>query len=602
MLPQLKVKSNQIDVINQFLGLNKNFKIEQSEFSDTKNMTNDYFPILGNRIKRGIFDKLNKPQGILGGKYLSYVDDNKLYYNEQEVCELEANDKDRQLVMMGAYLCVFPDGVIYNTYTEEIDYINNTVTTTTPPTLTLAKMDGTKFNSSNTITSNTEPTDKTKYWIDTSLIDSVVIKMYSSNTSMWVSVGTTYVKIESPGIGKGFKPYDAAEFSGIDKSADIYNGQDFNQVNIIFDCGDDYVVIAGLINQVFTNTRNITIKREMPQMDYVCELSNRIWGCSSDNHELYACKLGDPKNWKCYAGLDSDSYAATIGSEDEFTGAISYQGYVFFFKENGYHKVYGTKPSNFEVMYKPCRGVQAGSEKTLQVVNEVLMYKARDAVCMFDGTVNKISERIDNTTYYGGVAGVYRDKYYISMRDADYNFGLFVYDTTKGTWIKEDDLELKYAANAGGGLYLVDRDYNMFVVNNEKIYVKKFPESTLFPGKDLFPGNSKLGQLEDSVEWSFESGDIGDDSPYHKYIKRIDMRFWLDISSYMKIEIMYDSTDQWLKVMEYYSTRKRSIDMPISIQRCDHFRLRISGKGDMKLYSIAKVTETGTDSGGDANG
>ena len=30
---------------------------------------------------------------------------------------------------------------------------------------------------------------------------------------------------------------------------------------------------------------------------------------------MYACKQGDPTNWYCYAGLDNDSYASTIGTE-----------------------------------------------------------------------------------------------------------------------------------------------------------------------------------------------------------------------------------------------------------------------------------------------
>lgn len=600
MLPQLNRKTNQIDLTNSFLGINKKFKIENNEFEDTLNMTNDYFPILGNREKRGIIKTLTKPQAMLGGKYLCYVDNNALYYNDELITTLEATDNDRQLVMMGALLCVFPDGLIYNTYTKEISHIENEVTTTTPPTLTLCKLDGTKFNQSNTVTSDTEPTDKTKYWIDTSQ-DNVVIKLYSQSTSMWVSVGTTYIKIESTGIGKGFKAYDAVLFDGIDKSSALYNGLDLNQNMIVFDAADNYLVVAGLMNQTFTNSKNVTVKRRLPKMDYVCELSNRIWGCSSENHEVYACKLGDPTNWYDYAGLDSDSYAATIGTEDVFTGAISYQGYVFFFKENGYHKVYGTKPSNFEIIWKPCRGVQNGSEKSLQVVNEVLVYKARDSVCMFDGSVSKISERIDSTTYYDAVAGTYRDKYYISMRDDRYNYYLYVYDTTKGTWIQEDNTKLLYAVLANGGLYLLTSENRLLVVNSEKIYTKKFPKADIYPGADSYPGDSVIGQMEDNIEWSFTTGDIGDDSPYHKYIKRIDMRLWLDISAYMKIEIMYDSSEQWLKVMEYYCTRKKSIDMPISIQRCDHFKLRVSGHGDMKLYSLAKVTETGTDLGGDSN-
>lgn len=594
MLPQMKTKKNSVDMQNIFNGINLNFQISESEFSEMKNMTNDYFPALGNRSKRGIMKKLEKPMGMLGGQYLSYVDDNRLYYNESFIAQLEETNAERQMLMMGAFLCVFPDGLIFNTETKEISYIENEVTTTQAPTFTLCKLDGMVFDDSNTVTSDTVPEDKTKYWIDTSN-DTVVIKIYSTNTSQWVSVGTTYVKVSSPGIGIGFQAYDAALFSGIDESQDVYNNVDLNQTNIIFDAADDYLVIVGFINKQFTNSKNITVKREMPKMDFVCELDNRIWGCSSKNHEIYASKLGDPKNFNFFGGYDSDSYAATIGTEDIFTGAIAYSGYVFFFKESGYHKIYGNKPSNFEIIWKPCRGVQRGSEKSLAVVNEMLMYKSRDAVCIFDGSVNKVSDNLGNTSFYGAVAGSYRDKYFISMRDADYHFSLFVYDTTKHMWVKEDDRELRYTAYADGALYMVDNAYTMYVVNQEKMYSKFYPCEEVIPDAVLFPGNSVSGNLEAEIEWSFTTGDMGMQSPYQKYIKRVDIRMWLDISSFLRVEVMYDSSDEWIKLMEYYATKKRSFDMPLVIQRCDHFRLRFSGHGDMKLYSMAKITEQGTD-------
>ena len=58
-----------------------------------------------------------------------------------------------------------------------------------------------------------------------------------------------------------------------------------------------------------------TLKREMPNMDYLTVADNRIWGCSNSAHEIYACKQGDPTNWYSYAGISKDSYAVTIGSD-----------------------------------------------------------------------------------------------------------------------------------------------------------------------------------------------------------------------------------------------------------------------------------------------
>lgn len=592
-LPNLTRKGSMdtVNMISQFAGLNMNERINEAECFDMKNLTTDMFPVLATRKKRGIIKTLEKPQGIIGGRYLGYVDNDKLYYDDIYVCDLEEGG-ERKLVMMGAYLCVFPDGVVYNTYDRSLLTIENEVTTTTHPTVTLCKIDGTNFTSDNCITSDTEPTDKKKYWLDTSQ-DTVVLKMYSDSYSMWVSVGTTYCKFEAPGIGVGFKDYDAADFSGVDTDK-TYNNWDFNQSNLIYKAGEDYLIVAGLIDKVFTNSRNITVKRKMPKMDFVCESGNRLFGCSSENHEIYASKLGDPTNWYSYAGLDSDSYAATVGTQNVFTACVAYSGYVFFFKEDGYHKMYGNKPSNFEIVWKPGRGVQQGSDKSVCVVNDTLFFKARDAVCVYDGSCVSISDKLGFNNYYDAVAGNYRTKYYVSMRDDAYNYYLYVYDLSKGTWTKEDKKHVYFMAYGNNGLFMIDYDRNLEVVNNEAIRKRRFPSKTLYPSKALYPGYSDDGTLEEQVEWFFESGDIGLDSPYEKYIKRLNIRLHLDARAKVKIEIMYDSSGSWKHLIEYFATNTRSIELPVTIERCDHLRLKFTGAGDFKLYSISKVIEGGT--------
>lgn len=597
MLPELNIKSSNVTLLNTFLGVNKNLQIQDAEFSDMKNITNDYFPVIANRKKRGVMDKMTKPQGMLGGSCLSYVDDNKLYYDEEYVCDLEKTDAERQLVIMGAYLCVFPDGVVYNTYKKEIDHIENEVTKSMV-SVSLAKMDGTLYDDSNTVWSDREPEDKTLYWVDMSQTP-VIMKMYSESLASWVSVATTYIKVAGEGIGNGFQAYDAARFSGFD-TGHTYNNMDLNQTNIIYAAGEDYLIIAGLIDEGWTNSRDVTIKRELPELDFVCENNNRLWGCSSINHEVYSCKQGDPKNWNFFGGLDSDSYAATVGTQNIFTGCISYAGYVFFFKEDGYHRVYGSKPSEFQIQWKPGRGVQLGSEKSIAIVNEMLFFKARDAVCAYDGSIVSISDNLGTEPYYDAIGVGYREKYYISMRDSEYRWRLYVYDISKGTWCIEDDINVKYMAYANNGTYIVDSDNNVFVINNEKIYRKYFPldpnvdEKYHYPGKDIYPGNIPYGEMEDDFDWNLETGDIGMDSPLHKYVKSLNIRFMLAEQSKMKIEIMYDSTDDWENVMEFYCTKKRSYEIPVSIKRCDHFRIRFSGRGDFRIFSIAKSMEGGS--------
>ena len=67
-------------------------------------------------------------------------------------------------------------------------------------------------------------------------------------------------------------------------------------------------------------------RRSVPEMDFVIESGNRLWGCKygvvdgKAVNEIYASKLGDFKNWNCYAGRSTDSYVATRGSDGPFTG------------------------------------------------------------------------------------------------------------------------------------------------------------------------------------------------------------------------------------------------------------------------------------------
>ena len=158
----------------------------------------------------------------------------------------------------------------------------------------------------------------------------------------------------------------------------------------------------------------------MPKMDFIVESNNRLWGCRygvANNgkvvNEIYASKLGDFKNWNCYMGASTDSYAASVGTDGQFTGAVTHLGYPIFFKENCLHKVYGNYPANYQVQTTSCRGVQKGSEKSLAIVNEVLYYKSQNGICAYDGSLpNEISAEFGDERYSGAVAASHNNKYY----------------------------------------------------------------------------------------------------------------------------------------------------------------------------------------------
>jgi hypothetical protein len=271
-------------------------------------------------------------------------------------------------------------------------------------------------------------------------------------------------------------------------------------------------------------------------------------------------------------GLSTDSYAVTCGTDGQFTAAVTHLGHPLFFKETCVHKVYGNIPANFQIQTTNCRGVAKGSEKSLATVNEVLYYKSRSGVCAYDGSLpTEISYALGDTYYSDAVAGQFGNKYYISMKDCYGQYHLFVYDTQKGMWHREDCTKAMEFCNCRGELYFIDDKGNIKTVNGSG-------------AEDTAP-----------ISWMAETGIIGCDSPDKKYVSRLTIRMALDIGSTVDFYIQYDSMDSWEHAGSLSGTSLKTFNVPIKPHRCDHFRLRIEGEGEAKIFSIVKTIEEGSD-------
>jgi hypothetical protein len=262
-------------------------------------------------------------------------------------------------------------------------------------------------------------------------------------------ITSLYCKLSAAGINSGFKQYDGVSISG--SNVAVINGS-----KIIQNIGDGYIIVSAKGVASTTQAAGITISRTVPQMDFLTENNNRVWGCSSAKHEVYASKLGDPFNWNCYEGIATDSYIATIGSDGDFTGAISFGGYVLFFKEDRIHKVHGSKPGNFQIYETACRGIAAGSEKSAAIVNETLYYMSRSGIMRYSGGMpESISYVFGEETYSNAVSGALNDKYYISMKDTKGAWHLFVYDSKVDMWHREDNTHVSDFTYLDGTLYYI---------------------------------------------------------------------------------------------------------------------------------------------------
>lgn len=596
-LPEINTSRNMVEV---FQGYNHNLRINEGEFYDMKNLTSSHYPILAPRPARGIFtETTSNPVGLIEKDALCYVkaigvgDGSDIYFvmNGSEyhlgLSDIPA-DKERNLISMGAYVIVMPDKMYINTIdTEDKGSIEASFIATDEAEVkfTLCEMDGTDYEVD--MTSPNEPTPETAgveklpngyVWLDTSVTPNS-LKTYSDTTGMWVSVATTYIKISCDNIGANFKENDGVTISGIT----VPSLSDLNNTMVVYARDDDSIVVVGIldVSQSNTQTGGIKVERLMPHLDFIVESNNRLWGCRYGTNrngeivnELYASKLGDFKNWNCFMGISTDSYYVSLGTDGQFTGAISYLGYPLFFKENCLHTVYGRYPAEYQVQDTACRGVQKGSSKSLAMVNEVLYYKSRTGICAYNGALPaEISSVLGEKAYSNAVACAHKGKYYISMKDVSTGeYVLFVYDTVRGLWHKEDNLQVKAFCPIDEEIYFTDTDDNVI--------------------KTIFGSGTKDTEL---VEWMAETGIIGCSSPDKKYVSRMTIRLSIDTGADVAFFIEYDSSGIWKPISTIHGDRLRTFALPIRPQRNDHFRIRMEGRGNVKVFSIAKITEQGSD-------
>lgn len=574
-LPRLVANAQSKDVTEVFYGYNHKLKIRAGEMYDTQNLSTHDWPMLATRRRRGMVRKLDKPQGMLAKDKLAYVDNGTLYYDNIATPVTGLSDGYKQLVSMGAYIVIFPDKMYYNTQ-DATDYGSMEFSRTLTGTVSYALCSVTGSDLLYT-SSDTEPQNPVngQNWYDSA---NNVLKTWSESQSQWVKVVTVYTRMTFSGLGISLQDYFKAG-DGVNISGTAYP-EVLDGNHALYAVGADYIVVVGLIDgTAAAGSASITLSREVPDLDFVCECQNRLWGCyygeGADGkvlNEIYCCALGDFKNWRVYMGLSTDSWTASVGSDGPWTGAINFLGHPMFFKENRIHQVTVSASGAHSLMEEPARGVQRGSNKSLAIVNEVLYYKSRSDVCAYQGGFpGGVSDALGDLVYADAVAGTFGPNYYISMRDTDQKWHLFCFDTTNKLWIREDDLHVTDFAQLDDSLLALDTDGVIW---------------------DL---NGAVGEKETRLPWMAQTGVLYYEIQGKKYVSRYDIMLSAPQGSRVDLFIQYDSNGIWRFNGHFDFQGLNSVIIPVRPRRCNHMELRLVGEGDVKIYGISRILEQGSD-------
>ena len=602
---------NSRSLVRAFGGLNETYACSEAEYSAGVNFSARDFPALSTRKPRR---KLRELTGLNGmyhlnglltvcGKDLLYTPDDA---GEQPVtCTGAVTDSKKALVGLGTKILIFPDKLAFDTADGSVSPLG-AVWQAEGQSVQFVPCDASGKTYEVGSCGREEPEqpedgqiflkieDEKHPWSSTGTLE-----VYSSASGNWTAVPLEYCRITAAGAEKQFAQWDtvtvrgtAAEQAGMWQELDgdlvVYDVQE-NALRVRVTPEGDFfygTLVQGTDSAQWTSmdgkeTKSIAVngtvqlERRVPDLDFVTECDNRVWGCSSRENVIYACKLGDPTNWFSYRGIAADSYAVTVGSDGAFTGAATCMGYALFFKENTLHKLYGSKPSDFQLTSLRCRGVAKNAARSLCVLNETLYYLSPDGVMAWDGSIPaKVSGALDASRLahvQSAVGGALDGRYYLHIsREGSGQARLLVYDTERSLWSEEDVCSYEMAST-GGQLYLWD---------GQALWAADPDREADWQSTD---------GVEEKLHFELTTGDIGMDGAEDRYLSRLTLRLDAGCSTTVEVSASYDG-GPWETVAGITAqSQRRSYDLPFVPRRHGTLRLRLRGTGQITLRSMAKT-------------
>lgn len=514
----------------KFGGYNHTLAAENGELWDMENLTSDFYPLLSPRERRWTCRTLAKPNGLYAHDGLYWVDGTG-FYADGELKGI-VTDGHKKFASLGAYIVILPDKKYYNRLTGDFGTLEA------------------EWSGSAKIQDGTYAGEKAK-----------------ANT------------IHASGAAAKFREGDAVTISGAVKHPENNKTAIIREIS-----GDD----LRFYENTFTITdggdsETLQLSRTVPELDYICENENRLWGCKGDT--IYASKLGDIFNWNVFDGVATDSFAVDVASTGDFTACCSYLGYPCFFKEEHIYKVFGDKPSNFQVMGSASLGVEKGSDESLAIAGETLFYLSRTGITAWSGGIpQSISAAFGTQRFRNGVAGSDGTKYFVSLQDTTGAHQLFVYDTRSNLWHREDNTQ---AVGWGWNeeLYCLDASGKLWMNGNARTVPQGATQEALVAWK---------AEWADFYEYTTYSSS-STATPEKKGIGKLLLRLELDEDSSVQIDMQFDSDGVWRTAKTLQTEVKRSYYLPIIPRRCDHFRIRMTGTGGCRLYSLVREVYNGSE-------
>ncbi len=583
---------------NVFGGLNENLAARDGEIQAMENMTSDYYPLLAPRAQRYLTGTLTDPKALAAGDCLCWVDGEGFYYNGEYKGDVSAGDK--RLYYLNTWVVIWPDKLYYNISTDEFGSLEATVTSDTADFCSLAAPSGIS-DSANSLTLPGLDLETLFRAGDGLTIEgctvheendlTLVVREVEGDTLYFYDDSFTldtqlYYEVGESGLSAGYynvvwekEYYTFTVPTRMSQGDRLYYRGGTDMIAVVDGTETTITVVAGAAGEEtisfqnetwldYQETGEITVSRTVPDLEYLCQCDNRLWGVMGQG--VYCSYLGDPRVWNNFDGTAPCCWSVEVGSGGPFTGACAYGGYPLLFKENHIYRVYGSKPSAFQLLDTETLGCEAGSSRSFAVVGQTLYYKSPAGFAAYAGSVPAlIDQPLGPARREDAVAGTDGRKYYVTCRQGE-DWSLYVYDTQLDLWHREDDTQAIDFAWCAGELYFLAADGNIWQTGRVR---------------------EQQGTPEDDVGSSCEFADFYSGGVERQGVKRLYFR--VQVGGTLSLYVSYDGGD-WQLVGTVSESPRAIKTLHLIPRRCDSFRVKLEGVGQWKLWGMSREYYTGS--------
>lgn len=381
--------------------------------------------------------------------------------------------------------------------------------------------------------------------------------------------------------------WNGASFEVAEDSKEFYLYDRANKTLVALASGsiadDDFDLWDISFRAYSRETEEFRIVLPIPELDYICEKDNRLWGVSNkaDNEVydpetgqyrhytsrvLYASALGLPHRFFDFDGTAADSFQVAVASEGDFTGIIGYSDSVVAMKEDKVYRVFGDYPAAYQMYEYTIPGCAEGSHMSLQIIGEILYYAGRNGIYAYDGSAPQLmSYPLGDVTYEDAVAGTDGVRYYLSCREKS-AWHLFVYDTLHGVWTREDATQAVGFALVEGTLYMA-------------------------AGGNLYKLEQDSGE---NISWSASFAALEEDTLQRKRWKWLRLRIRLEDGAWMKVYYTPDNGQRTL-AEQLSGAGTYTVRLPLAPMRCDRLTIDIEAQGRGQVQAMERAFYPGSE-------